>query len=214
LITTNHVGTGTLTTSDSSITNYRTMQKRNILTSAATAGSIAHIRTASYNSSVVRGNASNIGGFFYKYTFAVETSVASSRQFVGLRGLTTTPTTGTEPSSFVNCVILGWDSGDANMQIMHNDAAGSCTKIDLGASFPANTANTVYTLYLFSEPNGSVVCYEVRRRDSAAVASGSISTDLPANTTFMVNHHWGDNGPTAAAIPLNIIKLDIWWKMH
>ena len=214
LITVNHVGTGTLSTVDSTITNYRTMMKRNVLTSAASAGSIAHVRTASYAGSVVRGNASNIGGFFYKYTFAVETSVASSRQFVGLRNLTTTPTTGTEPSTFVNCIILGWDSGDTNMQIMHNDASGTCTKIDLGASFPANTANTVYTLYLFSEPNGSAIYYEVRRRDSAAVASGTLSTDLPANTVFMVHHHYGDNGPTAAAIPLNIIKLDIFWKMH
>jgi hypothetical protein len=216
LIVANHVGTGTLTTVDSTLTNYRTRFKRNVLTSAASAGSVAHVRTASFNASVHGGTdlTTYFGGYFYKYILPIESSITGCRQFAGLRNLATTPTTGTEPSSFVNCVILGWDSGDTNMQIMHNDASGTCTKIDLGASFPANTANTVYEFYLFQQAGNSNLYYEVVRVDVSArpVASGVLNSNLPISNVFLVPHHYGDNGPTAVAIPLNIVQLSIWWQ--
>jgi hypothetical protein len=154
-----------------------------------------------------------MGGFFFKYTFAVETAVASSRQLVGFRAGSNIAT-GTDPSSITNLLCMAYDSGDANWQIMHNDGSGVATKIDLGVNFPANTADTVFTVYFFCAPNSSTIQYEVRRRDVEASASGTISTNMPDPTTYMSIFHWGDNGPTAASMILNMMRMDYWVRMQ
>lgn len=202
---------GTVSTPDRASTNYRTQQSRAVVTGSASAGQVAQIRS-SLSNVVFRGSSAGQGGWFLKYTFATETAVSGSRFLCGLRAGTTIAS-GTQPSSLTDCVFIGNDAADTNLQIMHNDSAGTCTKIDLGSSFPANTANTVFTLYLFAEPNGSAIYYEVRRRDSAAVASGTLSSNLPTAATHMNVMQWGDNNATAAAVILNMLRMDLWTKM-
>ena len=65
-------------------------------------------------------------------------ATTTNRAFFGLAAVTSAPTD-VEPSTTVNCVCMGWDAADTNIQIMTNDAAGICTKTDLGASFPVPT---------------------------------------------------------------------------
>lgn len=202
--------TGTISTPAVAATNYRTTLSRIAVTGTSTAGQIGRI--AGSLAFCHRGNAAGQGGWFYKHTFAVETAISGQRMFCGLSA-GTAQTTGTEPSNFTNVVGMSFDAADTNWQIIHNDNAGACTKVDLGSSFPANTANTVFTLYLFAPQNGSAIYYEVRRRDSAAVASGTLSSNLPVNTTFLTYLLWGDNNATAASVILNHIRLDAWVKL-
>lgn len=44
--------------------------------------------------------------------------------------------TDVDPSTSIQHVGIGWDSADANVQIMFNDGTGSSSKIDLGSSWP------------------------------------------------------------------------------
>lgn len=133
-----------------------------------------------------------IGGGF-KYTCDVyisDTAYGSGcRQFYGMAGQTTDLgyTNTILVSSLINCFGVGSDSEDTNLQIYHNDGTGTCTKIDLGANFPANRTagsafTTVYSIELFNAPNTTSILYRVTNKETGIVAQGALSSDLPAIT--------------------------------
>jgi hypothetical protein len=110
-----------------------------------------------------------------------------------------------DPSSSTNCVLFAFDAADTNLQVMHNDGAGGCTKIDLGANFPRPTVeSTLYKARLWSAPGGTSIKWRIQRLDDPTkVASGTISTELLAADAELYAHFYVNNGPTtsvAAAI--------------
>ena len=151
------------------------------------------------------GNAAGLGGYRYEMEFGVDTTVATTRIACGLFNAAPVITV-TEPSSKTDCIFLGADSTDVNLQIMCNDSAGACSKIDLGASFPV-AANACYRLELVVAPNGASVAYTVTRLDVAATATGTLSADLPANTTFLGPILGIGNAGTAAAAALGLFRI-------
>ena len=133
------------------------------------------------------------GGFRFVSTWRVaDTAYGSTCQnFHGLIGTTAEIAVGTvsliQVSTLTNCIFVGSDGADTNLQVMHNDASGTCTKIDLGAGFPANRTagsemTTMYNIQIYNEVNTTSVKYEVINLETGAVAQGTISTNLPATT--------------------------------
>ena len=58
-------------------------------------------------------------------------------------------------ASMLNVIGVGSDAADANLQVFHNDGSGTCTKVDLGANFPANRTagaalTTTYSIELYN----------------------------------------------------------------
>ncbi len=188
-IGTSAVGTLATTTLLSSMPRYT-------LTTAAGANS-----QAGANGSFIYwlGNAAGLGGFRVELDIGVVTTQTTMRIVAGLAyNGGSVISVAADPSAATNCVFLGCDGGDTNMQIMHNDGSGTCTKIDLGASFP-KTNNVVYRVVLTAAANATTIDYAVTRFDTAASATGTISTDVPSNAQFMVAQvRWG-NGSTASA---------------
>lgn len=132
-------------------------------------------------------------GFRFVSTWRVaDTAFGSTCQnFHGLIGSTAEIAVGgvsnVQVSTLTNCIFVGSDGTDANLQVMHNDASGTCTKIDLGASFPANRTagaemTTMYTIQLYNDVNSSSVNYKVINLESGVMTHGVITTDLPATT--------------------------------
>jgi hypothetical protein len=148
--------------------------------------------------------AAGMGGFHAvgRWGPAIGVATATHRSFTGMANATSVPTD-VEPSNLVNCVGMGWDAADANVQIMHNDGAGSCTKIDLGASFPVPTTDrsALYEVALFS-PRGTTqsVDWMVTDAISGATASGTITTNLPSTSTLLAPRGWVSAGGTSSAI--------------
>ena len=132
---------------------------------------------------------------------------------MGARGFdaAVTAPTDVQPSTILNIIGMGWDAADANIQIMHNDGTGSATKVDLGASFPVPTVDRakVYELALFCAPNAATVSWEVTDLGTGAVASGTIATDLPANTTLLAPRGWMSVGGTSSVIGIALMSLYI-----
>jgi hypothetical protein len=188
-------------------TNLRTQTARALVTSAATANAASEFRAA--QTLIWRGNAAGLGGFHCIFRFAVISTTALQRLFVGLSSATTAFAVTQVIDALTNIIGVGWDSADANLRVMHNDATGVATEIDLGANFPANNTTAFYELVLFCAPNSSTVSYRVTRLDTGAEASGQITTDLPANTTFLTHHEYMNNGGTAAAVGLEIMGVYI-----
>ena len=198
---------GTVSTPALASTNLRTSMRRWIWTSAGTNPSASEGRTAT--GLVWRGDTAGLGGWFYSCRWAISSSTANQQVAVGLWAATGATSTSVVPSALVNCIFAGWDSADTNLQIMHNDGSGTCTKIDLGANFPTNSTTAVYEFMMFAAPNGSSVYYRVVRLDTGDVTEGEITTDLPTSTTFLTRHEYMNNGGTAAAVILEVCRIYI-----
>lgn len=153
------------------------------------------------------GDVAGRGGFRLEMTFGVEVTQSTLRLFVGVNDSGAFTIAATDPSVKTTIIALACDSGDTNMQIMHNDAAGTATKIDLGALFPKTTGAS-YRAVFTAAANATSVDYEVTRLDgTTASASGTIATNLPANTAILSPIFAVSNGATAAVATLAFLKL-------
>lgn len=202
---------GTVTTANVATTNlYTSMRRVEALVTTAAVNAIAGWRAPA--ALWWRGNAANLGGFHLVHRWGNATGAATTtnRCFVGMQGSTAAPTD-VEPSTLLNIVGMGWDAADANIQIMHNDGTGTATKINLGASFPVPTTDRskVYELGLFCAPNSSQITYEVTDLATGASATGTITTDLPVNTTFLAPRMWISSGGTSSVIGISHNSLTI-----
>lgn len=131
------------------------------------------------------------GGFKYVCDVYISDTAFGSgcRQFYGMAGQTTDLgySNSVLVSSLVNIIGVGSENGDANLQIFHNDATGTATKVDLGVNFPANRTagaalTTVYSIELYNDSASTEVKYCVRNKETGAVAMGTLSSDLPLHT--------------------------------
>ena len=131
------------------------------------------------------------GGFLFTGEFNIKDTATATgtHNFWGFASsasdLVIGGTANDQPSSLVNIIAFANDSGDANLQIMHNNASGIATKIDLGSSFPSNrTVDTditaIYSCYLYNAPSSSVVNYRIINKETGAIAQGTIYDNLPA----------------------------------
>ena len=193
----NTTNIGTLTAATPAVTNlHRMMPRLDLLVTTATTSAIAGWRPNGAASRFLRvGKDANApGGFLVRQMWGPATGVstATSRGFCGVADWSAAPTD-VEPSNRTNIAGMGWDAADTNLQFMHNDGAGTATKIDLGASFPVPTLDRteVYEVQLYS-PNSltqsvsyRVIRYSTTDKTVAAEATGTVTTDLPAVTTLL-----------------------------
>lgn len=138
-----------------------------------------------------RGNSSGLGGFFFFARFGIETLTAASpnatRLFVGLQsGTTSVLASDTIPA--ISCIGLWHDTTDgANVINLLTKDGATATKNTLNGS-PSTPYSTGqgYDFYMFAKPNDSVIYYRLDNLNTGAILSeGSISTTIPAATTFM-----------------------------
>ena len=131
------------------------------------------------------------GGFRFTCSFNISDTAYNSgcRQFYGLQGSTAdlTYTDSALVTGLLNCIGVGSDALDANLQIFTNDATGACTKIDLGSGFPANrTAGTaltsIYEVQFYNPTGEPGVYYKVVNKENGSTANGILTTDIPATT--------------------------------
>lgn len=173
--------------------------------SSASAGSSAQVHSP--RNFCYLGNAAGRGGFTLSIRFCLESasSPATQRSFFGLF----VPATigNVEPDTLTNIIGIGALAGDANFSVIHNDGSGTATKVALGANFPARSTDNVYELTLDSVANSGIVSYTLTCLDSGEVASGTISSDLPANTVFMAPVAWTNNGSTASAAAFGLMQV-------
>jgi len=201
--------TGTATTRNVATTSFFTTIRRLGFVSSTTAGSSAGVR---HNlAQFFSGNGAGIGGFFFVARFGISQTQTGYRFFVGLSA-TTGAFGNADPSSLLNLIGIGMDTGDTNIQFMHNDGAGTATKVTLGASWPRPTANTqFYELRLFVAPNTTTFYWSLENLDPAnnLIVEGSVTTNIPSNTTLLSPQVWINNAAQAAAVAIDVSSLYI-----
>ena len=192
-------GVGTASTPGLATTNLSTSMRRWRMTSAATADAAAEERSAGWV--CWRGNAEGLGGFTYVNRLSLTTLQPTGMGFFGLMGSTSALATTLLLSAVVNAIGIGFQRGThANWQIVHNAGSGSPTLINLGASFPVDSATNVLTLFLYAAPNAGSVWVRVVEEVSGAVAEVEITPNLPAATQLLSPRNYMNTGSTAAAV--------------
>ena len=131
------------------------------------------------------------GGFRFVCDVHISDSAYGSgcRQFYGLQGSTADLTYNDTVlvNSLINCIGVGSEAADTNLQVFYNDGAGTCSKVDLGANFPANRTagaamTTVYSIEIYNASGNNSVYYKVINKETGSTARGTLTTDLPATT--------------------------------
>ena len=198
---------GTSTTAAIGSGNRRTnAQRMEFLVTSASTGACAHFRIAQAGFGV-NGSAAWEGGFRGLMHGAPATGCAnaSHRFFMGLGD--SLSMSDVDPSSQTQVVGIGYDSADANLQFMHNDGSGTCTKIDLGASFakPTTDRSVWYRLRLYAPPGTTrLLCYEVTDLETGAVAVGAVTTNLPPASSYVTPKSYGSVGGVSSVVGITI----------
>lgn len=142
------------------------------------------------------------GGFWCKWRYGISSSQSNSAFFVGLTAATGAITSGA-PDSFVNMIGFSKLASDSGWWSTSNDATGTATShTSLGADFALPSSSAVFDLVLYCPPGGTAVEWWAARADNRSLSpvSGTISSNLPAGTTFMAPRFYGNTGGSATAV--------------
>jgi hypothetical protein len=181
-----------------------------MLSFTATSGSTAIAGWRVIPRTYIHGN--TYGGFKFSCGFGFHTGMASGginrRLFVGFQSSGVAPTD-LQPSTILDCFFFGLDNGDVNIQFMHNDGAGTCTKIDTGLPRPTADQVDFYCVEFLSVAGSSVVNYKITNQLNGTMFSGSVSTNLPSNTTALAPRAWLSAGGVASAVAISMNHIYI-----
>lgn len=159
------------------------------------------------------GNSAGMGGYYLNGVTGPATGVTTTthRYFFGMTQSIANPTDA-QPSAQTLCFGIGYDDADANLQFMHNDASGTCTKVDLGSNFPVPTSNrsSFWRLIMYSPSNTQEVYYKVIDMLDGDVYTGVATTDLPAKTDIFSPRGYASVGGTSSVIGFAIQQLEIF----
>lgn len=205
--------TGTATAANVATTNLHTAMRRldYLVTTAATTAVAAWYSSAVASNQFFIGSGI-LGGFHVVLRFGGATGMTTSthRMFAGMSSITAA-VTDVNPSTLANIIGAGYDSADSNWQIMHKTGTGTATKIDLGASFPRQSADRskMYELALFCPPASASIQYEFTDLITGAVATGTLSSNLPAATTLLKAMIYASVGGTSSVVGVSIASAYI-----
>lgn len=199
---------GTATAANVATTNLHTAMRRldYLVTTAATSAVASMFSATSAANQFFMGTGS-LGGFHIVLRFGGATGMATAthRFYAGMTSGTTT-VADSEPNSRSGIIGVGYGSADPNWKLMHKTASGTATEIDLGASFPRQTVDRskMYELALFCLSGGTSVFYEFTDLGTGAVATGEITTNLPASTTLLKWMIAASVGGTSSVIGISV----------
>jgi hypothetical protein len=191
-------------------TNLKTQTRRYVVTSAATAGAFADQRVP-YNE-CWRSNNSNYGGFWPVIRFGLATLVAGNRGFFGLLSSTSALTNiDLMTETTLAKLGLGFNTNTGNLFLIVGNAGVAPTTTDLGANFALSTSS-MYEAAFFCKPNDTVIAYRLRNLslfNPATDIKGTLTTNLPANTTFLARRMFMTNNATASAVAFDVARYGL-----
>ena len=190
-------------------TNFMTQLKRATFTTTTTAANTAGVRSAA--PICWRGNAANLGGFFFAARFGITTYVADMRVFIGLAEKTTAAPA-SDPITMSNAVGICKMTTSALWQIMaHGSIDTSYTLISTNAVTRAADNSGIYDFFMFTKPNDTQITFSLQDVGTGvwAVTNQSISTTLPLNTLMLTAHCGSQCVTTTTANAIFLTKMYI-----
>ncbi len=195
--------TGTATSAPYATTSLHTRTQRvdYLVTTAATTA-VAGFRVSAANWRPQEGF-----HWILKACPATGTADANRRCFIGLQASTGAPTD-VNPSTLLNIIGVGYDSGDTNWQVMTNNGTGAAAKVDTGIAKPTTDRQTMYSIMIFSPPGGAWVGVRIVDEGTGATFdSGQLSADIPSATTGLTINSFCSAGGTSSVIGLTMAGI-------
>jgi hypothetical protein len=116
-----------------------------------------------------------------------QTNISGQRFFHGLtKGNQFSAPTNVEPSTLTDIVGICQLSSSTNMHVIHNDASGTATTIDLGSDYPCNTNTYNYFITIQQTTTSYIVTVE-----RVTVATGASISETRTLTTNIMNYATG-----------------------
>ena len=163
--------------------------------STATAGTIAFLR---------KNDAMILTGLEVVFTRKIQfnSNVSGQRFYCGIsKGNQFSAPTNVEPSTLTDIVGVCQLSSSTNMHVVHNDASGTATTIDLGSSYPCTDSQYNYFITIEQTTTTYIVTVErVTVSTGASITTTNIlSTNIPNYATGTIQLlTWISNNATAA----------------
>lgn len=125
-----------------------------------------------------------------RFGFGISLSpAAAKRGFFGFTAAATAnqPNTAfTDATAYPNLFGVGFDNADTTLKLYHNDGAGGApTAVDLGFSIATASVNVSWYSVELKVDSSGVFTYYVQQSDTGSTASGTVTTNVPTNTTFL-----------------------------
>jgi hypothetical protein len=202
---------GTATARACTETNNATRLAREGLLTGALAGNTAARRAAQATTSGVHGS----GGWRQNWRGVIAATGAPS--MVWFMGTTTSApaiNVNTDPVAFINTLGIGRTFAvEANVQLLWNDGAGTCSQLDLGASFPHGD-NEGYELELYTQ-DGVTYSYQVTNLNTLAQTSGILTTNIPTAIVNTCKWTWyASNNLNAVQVSLDQANYSMWQQQY
>lgn len=193
-------GTGTLTTTNRTPSGTSLLQQvvRRNGASTASANATGSVGLNSYadNNAVfvsVSGTASG-GGFLAMVRGGWSAIRSDQRVFLGL--CTAINPASADPSTFVNCLGIGADEADTNLQWLTNDGSGTATKTDLGLA-KTLADDILWELQIYVPPGGGRADLRLVNLDTGTVYTQlNVAANLPAADVGLGPLVWANTGAT------------------
>ena len=163
--------------------------------STAIAGTIAFLR---------RQDTMILTGLEVVFTRKIQfnSNVSGQRFYCGIsKGNQFTAPTNVEPSTLTDIVGVCQLSSSTNMHVVHNDASGTATTIDLGSSYPCTDSQYNYFITIEQTTTSYIVTVErVTVLTGASISTtNTLSTNIPNYATGTIQLlTWISNNATAA----------------
>jgi hypothetical protein len=191
--------------------NYRDWSPRIGVMSTTTTNSLSSLRGGT-NLMFIRGNGGGIGGFYIKFTFGRENTIAtaSANMFIGLINSTSSPGTthprGVAANRLCGLSIIG---GQTNWQfITKRNGVGQFTEVDTGVNALVNDTANRYILTMWCNSTDTVIYWSLVSMPSGTVLfNTSASTTLPETNVYMMPHVWTWNATSTTAYGTHIYNI-------
>lgn len=129
----------------------------------------------------IRGSGAPMGGFRLRWRFGIDLYAAGARCFIGFySNAAAQPFTTGNPSALTETIFLGFDAADSTWFIMHNDNAGTCTRVN--TTLAINTTSLL-ELEIVMAPSASSFTWTLHDLSAGTSFTGSPNSDLPQGIT-------------------------------
>lgn len=194
---------------------YTAMRRTTFATVVTTNNQQVGVRTAAeFFRGTNQVNGPHLGGFFFAAKIGFTTWTNNDRLFVGLSSCTTACLTSTTTlTNLANTVGFGIEGNASanNIVFLTNDASGVISTTTI-PGLPALANNQAYDMYIYAPANRHEIHWRIDNAStSAIIATGTVTTNLPATTTLLLGHAAMSNGlnTTVGAATLGVGKIYI-----
>jgi hypothetical protein len=152
-----------------------------------------------------RGSVAGQGGFYFFARCGMDTWTNGGRFFAGLSN-SMTNVVSSDPSVQTNTCGFMVDAADNGLIYFGTHSAGAVTKVSTGFTIASNSG---YDMYIFAKPNGTDIGWRIVDINSGSEASGTATTNLPANNSLMSVGVMAGNAAltTVTAINLGVNRI-------